>query len=256
MFEEGLPTIKPILGANLRWGHGSTYGLKAYWPFTAAGTLVDFAPHQNHGTLTNSPEWRADALRFDGVDQDAACGSRLLNGWTGLSIVVWINFEVLNGPICSQWFTAGSLQLILRGDGSGFDFFLHDGTSQAGGDFGDIAVSVGEWNQVVATWDGATMRMYLNAKASATTFAFAGPIDVNVAGDDFVWARDRTVFLQGSIRNGLVCDRALSASEIQQLFINQNLLIQQDPIWMGSVALVAGVTIPIMIHHYKQAGGL
>lgn len=108
---------------------------------------------------------------------------------------------------------------------------------------------------MVLTWDGAIVRFYVDGVEDASmSEALAGTL--TTSGSSYAFGNNAAGLdkgMTGVIVFVALYNRALSANQIQQLNINPDLPIQQDPVWWGQPT---GVIVPVMIHHYKQAGGL
>ena len=79
---------------------------------------------------------------------------------------------------------------------------------------GPAALSANVWTHVAGTYDGATVRLFLNGVQGAST-AISGPIAASTGplriGGNGLWGE----FFQGSIDEVRIYNRALTAPEIQ-----------------------------------------
>ena len=148
----------------------STIGLVAAYSFgEGAGTSVtDASGNSNTGTITNAT-WTAagkygDALMFDGTSSLVTINdSPSLDLTTGITLEAWVN----PSAVSSNW-----ADVIYKGN----DNYFLEGTSApsgvpgAGGTFGgsDVvtlgtaSLPTNTWSYLAATYDGATLRLYVN----------------------------------------------------------------------------------------------
>ena len=98
---------------------------------------------------------------------------------------------------------------------------------------------------------GNQIDYYLDGVFLASSTGWANGWDTSTAVSLGRWG---TAFGQSNIRLASIYDRILPTWQIEELAINPDLPMQEEPVWWGQA--VDGVTIPRMIHHYKQAGGL
>ena len=78
----------------------------------------------------------------------------------------------------------------------------------------------GQWNNVVATFDGTYKRIYVNGNLVATSSALTGTITQNTTGYAYIGAYGNLAgyYFNGNIADTKVYNRALTATEIQQNF--------------------------------------
>jgi hypothetical protein len=143
-----------------------TDGLVGHYKFE--GNANDSSPSANHATEIGGPTYVAgqmgQALSVNGTDQRAdAPTAPLLTGNTPQSVSVWFN----------QTEPANKGVLAYGDDGNGhrFEVLLHSGVSSGhfwGGGFDTIAggpaYTAGEWHHAVITYDGKTVRSYLDGQ--------------------------------------------------------------------------------------------
>lgn len=160
---------------------------KVYLPFSDGTTVVgtDATSNANNLTLTN---WTATAGKVDGagnLNGTTSTATETPTGMatpTGLTLSAWINptdysvspnfrrimikGEQAGAPFDEYGFSIGSLGEIR--------FEINNGTIR----FMDTTthVSTGVFTFVVATWDGTTMRVYINGTLDATTLAMSGTV--------------------------------------------------------------------------------
>ena len=140
-------------------------GLVHHWP--ADGDAQDIVG-ANHGILRNgatfAPGRLGQAFSFDGVD-DRVEPAVQPSISTAFTISAWVNFDA--GDFGSFQNIFNNNQFFLRKDSSGegnkLSIFvkLSDGTVEPRASSSTVP-SPGTWHQITGTWDGATMRVYVN----------------------------------------------------------------------------------------------
>ncbi|PYR65757.1 MAG: hypothetical protein DMF88_18720, partial [Acidobacteria bacterium] len=184
-------------------------------------TTGDASGSGNTGTLSGAT-WNATgkfgkALSFNGSSSlvtvaDAAS----LDLTNGMTLEAWLYPTALSG-----WRTA-----ILKRTTSGlaYSLYAHNNVPQpattinvGGSDVsatGPSALPLNSWSHLAATYDGTTMRIYVNG-AQVGTFAVSGSITTSTGqlsiGGNNVWGE----YFSGLIDEVRVYNRALSAAEIQ-----------------------------------------
>lgn len=211
-----------IFGAR-RYGNiitdGLVLNLDATNPDSYPGsgtTWYDTSFARNSGTLTNGPTFLQERGRgsivFDGADDYVIVNDNsTLRGFTGLTISAWVNKKTKDIKIVGKW--TGGQNYILRETSGVLQFYTNTSTSVGGG----IGINPSSgWKLYTATWDGNTMRAYLNTTVSATTYNQTGTI-INAGSNLIIGAEyDITFNSDASISNVQIYNRALSALEVQQ----------------------------------------
>ena len=180
---------------------------RAYWRLGEAGgsTAADQAAFANSGAYLGGlalgqagvvPVAQSTAIALDGADDTVRVpSSASLNPTAALSLEAWIRPSAL--PSTTATLVRKDLQYLLRiSSGGAVTFRLwHGGTSSelatpAG------AVTAGAWYHVVASFDGASMAIFVNGTVRAT-LAMSSPVDssANVltlgSGNSSDWFRGR-----------------------------------------------------------------
>lgn len=236
------------LGQPLNLGHWSTDGLVFYWRGIPDEKALDESLLRNHGTIVG-PTWVADGLYFDGNSQYVSLPFSIAA--LPITVGVWVKAEDDN-PVASQYFfyfgdsesgsswyslsfgTDGTLRIWSRDTGASF-------TSTV--DYAD-----GQWHFVVGQFidDGTNriVRLYVDGQflgsASSGNASEVGTYDTLAIG----MVRDDSPSgpFAGWMRNVSVYTRALFASEIQQLYMNPDLPMQKEPVWLASFVAAPPVT--------------
>jgi len=211
-------------------------GLIGYWNFDeGSGSAVsDSSGQNNNGTLINGKAgtWATgrfgSGLYFDGTTGGGSTyvnvpTSSSLQITSAISFAAWVRCDDIyrDAPIfakegaagkLSYWFGAnspGAFGMLLDQDGYQ-DWEAYD--RDQGGIF------QGQWVHLASTWDGATIRHYLNGTLLPQTSTFTGPIHVADApltiGVNSLY--NFTAF-KGAVDEARIYNHALSLAEVQSL---------------------------------------
>lgn len=207
-------------------------GLVAYYPLNGNGN--DSSGNGNHGTVvgadpaadrfgtpgrayrfSNNPS--LDALADDYIQ---IADSATLRPPNGITLAAWINTSNFEGrSIVGKQF-GGSIEdsyLLWYNFGTlWFTFYPFGGAS-----INAPIPSLGAWHHVAGTWDGATMRLYVDGNQVAAS-AFAGPMQyddnpVLIGADDNNPDDLPDNGWDGVIDEVRIYDRALSPEELREL---------------------------------------
>jgi hypothetical protein len=155
-------------------------------------------------------------LQFDGVDDYVSAGSSVsLNVTNPLTVEAWVKLDSYNSDTNVGQVIAGSYAggvgyiFLLRGPGARLGLRLHPGSYQAI-DADDLALN--QWYHVVGTYDGATIRVYVNG-AVKSSVNWTGV----VASSSLIIGRASWYngnFFNGTIDEVMIANRSLNATEV------------------------------------------
>ncbi len=199
-------------------------GLVGAWGFDEASgsTVADKSGKGNIGTITGATRTAAGkfggALAFTGTGKWVTVpDSTSLHLTTGLTVEGWVN-PTANGA--SSWRamavkeTATGLSWALYPFGDGGFPSAHAFTTSELWARGTTKPALNTWTHVAATYDGTTIRLFINGVLAATK-AQTGSLLASTQplrfGGDALWSE----WFQGSLDEIRVYNRALSATEIQ-----------------------------------------
>jgi 6-phosphogluconolactonase (cycloisomerase 2 family) len=201
---------------------GRPNGLVGYWKFDEnTGTATADATGNGYGgTLTSGPTWTSGkysyGVNFDGSD-DYVSVSGLTQPTSAMSFVAWVKanstpaaYDSVAGNSDSSW-SAGSWGLYY--ESALLKFWIeHYGNNVAYKTFNDL-----NWHFVVGTWDGTTVRLYIDA-VEGTSDSYSGTMTQRSAFriGDTVGSANRN--FPGIIDEVRMYNRALSAAEITALY--------------------------------------
>jgi hypothetical protein len=197
-------------------------GLVAAYGFeeTSGTTAVDSSGRGNAGTIREAVRTAGklgQGLSFDGVnDWVAVPDADSLDLTTGMTLEAWVKPTAL-----TTWRT-----VLMKESASGLAYGLYGNTDTSrpslnvhstGGTEQDIrgtaALSTSAWTHLGATYDGATLRLYVNGTQVATK-AFTSALAVTASplrvGGNAIWGE----WFTGLIDEVRVYNRALSATEV------------------------------------------
>jgi hypothetical protein len=200
---------------------------------TAAGLVAAFGFNEGTGTTTadrsgtgntgtiSGVAWAAggkygQALSFDGVnDWVTVNDANSLDLTNGMTLDAWVNPSALSG-----WRTAIMKE---TPGGQAYTLYAHDGaphpavTVNVGGDqsaVGTAQLPLNVWTHLAATYDGTTLRLYVNA-IQVGSRALPGSMAVSSGvlriGGNSVWGE----YFSGLIDEVRIYNRALTPAQIQ-----------------------------------------
>jgi PKD repeat protein len=198
-------------------------GLVGAWAFDEASgtTTIDRSPSGNTGTVSGATRTAAGrfggALSFDGVnDWVTVPDANSLDLSSGLTLSAWVNPAVAG----SAWRTvlmkerSGGLSYALYGNSDSGQPSGHVSTPSETNTKGTSALPVGVWSHLATTYDGTTLRLFVNGvQVSSRALIGSIPADTGVLriGGNSVWPE----WFRGLIDEVRVYSRAQPAAELQ-----------------------------------------
>ncbi len=224
--------LLPLLLVACVFARPAAAGLIAHFKFdeTSGNTAVDSSGNGNHGSLVGGILWTADgaidgAIQFpvsNGIDRVTA-GNFDLTG-TGVTLAAWIRQEGdLNDTLLimkSSGSNSANQSWGLTADDDGNVNFL----IKAGGVWFQLqlsnAIATNKWYHVAGTYDGATLRIYINGKLSTSAAHPVGGAVATQSGQTVSLgeATDGDKEFEGKLDDARIYDSAISAVEIAKLF--------------------------------------
>jgi hypothetical protein len=201
-------------------------GLVGHWKFDEGeGTVArDSSGKGNHGTVRGGAKWaqgrHGGALEFDGKDDKLDVPfSKALNP-ARFSFALWAKVTGGAGryrsPLTSRDESPQRGYMLYAHMHNRWSFWLGPGSPHV--HLNGPAVALNEWTHVACTYDGATMRMYVNGADVGRTNArlspnTARPLRIGAGATE----RAGDYFFQGLIGDVRVYDKVLSADRVKAL---------------------------------------
>jgi RHS repeat-associated protein len=214
-------------GVTTSGGSGPSGMVAAYGFDEGSGsTVADTSGTGNGGTISGAA-WTAagkfgSALDFDGVDDSVAVADAgSLDLTTGLTLSAWVKPHAISGDwqhVLAKEHGAADAAYALKADGN---FSRPDiGLKRSDGNWyyanGTSALSSNQWAHIAGTWDGQTLRLYINGTWVRST-SMSGSLLVSngalrIGGTAALGASE---FFDGLIDEVRVYNRQLTLEEIQ-----------------------------------------
>lgn len=199
------------------------------------------------GTFTGTPKWDPEGMRFDGASNVAFQDEPSLQPPGPFTFAIWVRPTVLgaNNECAGKGNAsnpANTAYRITTQDAlNRVSWRASDGTTSTLLAAADLLITdTVRWHLLAGSWDGATMRIFLDGRKSATTSAFAGPLNTSTS-NLFSIGRLGTgaspIFYTGQIREFYLWDRALRQEEIQRLWVEPYAMLRAQRLWAGDAAL-------------------
>ena len=196
-------------------------GLVAAYGFNeGSGTVVnDASGNGNNGTI-NGATWTTsgkygNALNFNGTNALVTINNAAsLQLTTGMTLEAWV-YPTVTGPWWGDVIYKGNDNYYLEGTSNPSGFPAMGGTlPNAPPLYGTGVLALNTWTHLAATYDGATMRLYVNGVQVAsraqtgTIVTSTNPLQI---GGDSIYGQ----YFTGRIDEVRIYNRALSAAQIQ-----------------------------------------
>jgi hypothetical protein len=195
-------------------------------------SLIDRSGRNNHGTLVNmagQDNWRASgsgvALNLDGTNDHAVLAGFVPASIISVSAWVYLKSQPTGGNLAgifSRWgnnaaFDATDAFTLNIGVGQGFRFFL--GGVNAGVTTGSSAVTLSQWTHLAATYNGATITIFVNGISGGSTAASGSitqsTVEMRIGKDVAASATDKN--LDAFCDDIRLYNRALTLAQIRLL---------------------------------------
>ena len=186
---------------------------------TTANTWTDLSTGGANATLFNSPIFSANTFDFDGSTQYASVTGTALNFELG-SIECWCKPDTPLSNANEQIFsrlntTSGTFNLLKRNTNFFRILMRLPDTTQYSTDSDNVATT--DWTHLVGTYDGSTLRLYVNGIEQSSPTSVSGVLDTG-GTLEYNIGRNTTAaaYFNGKVQLGRLYNRALSAAEILQ----------------------------------------
>ncbi len=229
---------KPTRGIRLNKSHPLARGLVGYWLFNegSGNKVFDLSGNRNTGTLVADthfvPGKFGPALSYDGTGDSVVMGAVNTFGDTDYTLVVWVKLSAK----ASVYAVIGKGKNALAGGADSIEYAV---AYSSGDDRWRFTIadqtnyqhllantlgspSIGVWYQVVCIHSATENKVYiyingkLDNSAATTVTPSSSTGSFNIGSWDLDSVNDRN--LNGQIDHAMICNRALSASEIALLY--------------------------------------
>jgi hypothetical protein len=182
----------------------------------------DISGFQYNGTLTNGPTFNSSnggSIVLDGVDDYISIPTTgILSGKNSFTISLWTYPSSFTGlqPLFVNYYV-GNLELITRFSGTNLQFFTYSSTNVQNGGTTQTYSTLNQWVNIVFTYDGSTMKTYVNSIVSPTTFSQTGILNTSTLPYLLGRYSSPTEYrYSGRFAQTLVYLKSLTASEVLQ----------------------------------------
>ncbi|WP_164821530.1 LamG domain-containing protein [Paenibacillus koleovorans] len=202
---------------------------------TSGTVAADKAVAGNNGALIGGPSWTAgksgNAIQLDGVNNYVTIADQAaLDGMAALTISAWVHLSQM--PVTGKYFvpvgkdSAGSsesyrLAISPGGSASLAVKTANNGWYTAGTTASSPAViGTGTWVHLVGTYDGTTVKIYLNGSLAGTgASAISGVIYNGTSPLRFGYGSSFNIaYTNGTVDEVRIYNRALNATEVLALY--------------------------------------
>ena len=209
--------------ANLSLANVAEDGLVAYWPFDEGKgkAAMDVTGNGHDGEFNDDPKWVegkfGTALEFDGEDDHVIVADDPAFAIAeNITLMAWFspNDSLNSRRLMSK---NNSIFVIFDfGDKNSIDFLVKPNNTFAQSTTTDW--KVGEWYHFAGTFDGKTMKVYVNGKLEGDTAnnvpIAPSPLELWIGGDDLGNATDH---FPGKIDEVRLYEKTLSEANIQKV---------------------------------------
>ena len=188
----------------------------------------DLSGNNNTGVLTNGPTFNSlGYITFDGTDDTVSISDNsTLNITTGISLEAIIYPTKSTGTqnvICKSSSSQNNGYIYPRTDNGWVDSIFYLNTTTGWNTLATTWPSLNNWHHTIATWDGSTMKIYINGQLSAS-LSVTGTITTNSNPLTIGNQPGYGEYYGGRINSNLVYNRALSATEVLQNYYQGNVV--------------------------------
>lgn len=257
---------KPPLGLLPHSDHPHRKGLAGQWLMNE-GSGLHLNDHSKNGNIgiINGATWVPgnceSALNFNGSSDYVEIQNTLLLNPNLITIIAWIKGAATSSDdqICSKDQTSGGTNRVWqfrKNSSEKLEFIIFDTEGDNASEVGSTTIADSEWHQVVGTWDGTTIRVYVDGKEDAAGTSYAGSLQQGKTNSVFI-GKAQTAdpgYFCGYIDQVSIYNYALSDSMIQQLYRNPFLAWEpQKKYWV--VAADGQSIVPIVMQQMNQFTG-
>ena len=212
-----------FLIANISIANPAEDGLVAYWAFDEGNgkTAADVTGNGHDGKFAGAPKWVdgkfGTALEFDGVaDHVVVKDNDALDIQENITLMAWFS---PNDALTSRRLMVKNNSIFIIfdfGDTNSIDFLVKPDNTFA--ESTTTNWKIGQWYHFAGTFDGKTMKVYVNGKLEGETPnnvpITPSDLDLWIGGDDFGRPTD---FFPGKIDEVRLYEKTLSGADIRKV---------------------------------------
>jgi Concanavalin A-like lectin/glucanases superfamily len=203
------------------------------WPFNEGkGTAAyDYSGHHNDGTLEGLAGWAPgrfqDGLNFNGNAAAVRVSDSPSLDPASVSVSAWVNSSTSPGSYKYILAKGGNGCIaasygLYTGANGGLEFYVSTGQGTSYTVSPDAGQSVwdGKWHNVIGTYDGSSIRLYVDGQQVGSGTADSAPIGYGLPGSneltigDYPSCPSQNLDFSGSIDEVKLFNRALAPTEI------------------------------------------
>ncbi len=219
-------TLSVVIAGIISPIHSFPNNMIAYYPLNGNG--YDLSDHGNNGTIYNAtsvPGMHGSALYFNGYSSYVSIPDNSSFTFTnGLSISAWIRPEAKD-----MWYRIVSKEAITTTTipqnewqlGMSMAGGLYFGVEQGSDQFyinGSGQIALNTWIHVTGTWDGSTMRIYLNGILQSEIVHATPPINRSTNNVYIGMSGDSRYYFKGIIDELMIFNRGLTPAEVDSIY--------------------------------------
>lgn len=245
------PDVRPNTKLEIDWDNHLSQGLVAYFPLNVSMGAADIV-NKNNGTLVNNPIWvtspRGPQLEFvtddriDIPDFSDKFGSEI-------TVTAWAKSDVTTGThrnIIVESYTSDDVLFHMGigndSDNNSFVAGFYNGSWREA--VSPSTITAGQWYFLAATYDGTTVRLYVDG-VEVATHSYSGTLPTGGSGWMIGKRHDTTGsnhHWDGMIESVGVYNRTLSPADIRDLYFDayQVLKSANESTWLPDVVAAVG----------------
>ena len=210
----------------------SSKGVAGYWPLD--GNANDVTGNGNDGTVHEAVLTTGklgQGYDFDGADDRIQINNSLMNGFSAVTMACWMkadSFDTNTSHLIVKAGQDGQFGPAYLGVTAQDDYPFHavsTGSNDSQAVLDNLAVATATWYHMAGTYDGTTLRLYVNGvQVSEDAKSPAGNL-VSNSEILFIGSNDNYGFdssFDGIIDDAVIFNRALSAAEVAALASDDN----------------------------------
>lgn len=239
-----LSKLQPPTGTPINMAHPLCQGLEICLPFTDSGgfTIKNYANPNKNGTLTNSSFVNKQLGGCgDFLTSTSSYGRIPVNSpTTALTLSAWV--YVTTAPTTFGLFLHSSSFYLAIDTVYRLDNYIQQsgGTTRQATPFATLTANT--WYHIAMTYDGANQYVYVNG-VLISSLAWSGTIQaltLDMSIGNYYVAPGITYTIKGNVKNVMYYkDRALSATEIRQLYLEPYCIYKQPSLYQFATNIVS-----------------